>query len=318
MLIQLRKIFFDISLLYKNFIHWNISKALIFVFSLLLWILIALPFLILLWILIYFDPINWNEIISSYLATNSVWMSFLSALNENLLFMIIEFLLVITIISLFIFWYSYKIITLTNLNFSYLKWEKINYFKNIYFDYKKILTYLYILSRIWLILFLPILVFVLIFVILLFSFWWVEQVSNMIYTNWFFNYFSIILAISFFVLLLIFLYLTYKMTFAYIIMLDEKNYPNKEKWLFYIKESYKITSWIKIFKFLLIIILITIFFYPIGIIWKYIEWFWKLFSFIYWIIIFLFLNWLVEMIFVSMYKNIMLDKIIKVKKEEIL
>jgi len=306
----LRKIFFDISLLYINFIHWNISKVLIYVFSFLLWALLSSPFFILIVVVAYFDPVNWKDIIYNFLTTQSIWLSLITALSSHLFYIILQSILFVLAVGFLIFGYNYKIILLSNLYFSYLDWEKISYMKNIYFNTKKIFSYLSILSWIALVLLIPFLFFKIVFFILLFLFWWINEVSVLMQENGSSNMFSILAWIFFFISILVFLYLAYRLTFAYVIMLD-KNYKENQKWIFYIKESFKITSWMKIFKFILVMIIFTILILPFDYIWKSLEElnFW---SFLFWVFVFLVLNWLFEMLVISVYRNIMLDK-----KEEI-
>lgn len=308
----LKQIFFDLTLLYKNFLHWNISKILISIFSFLLWALLSLPFFALSIWLAYFDPIDWKDIIYSFYTIKSFWLSFMTALSSHLFYVIIEWFLIILAIGFFMFGYSYKIITITKLYFSYLKWEKLSFMKNIYFNIKKILSYLSVISWIALILSLPFLFFIIVFFILLFSFWWIEEVSNMLANYWVTNMFSITAWIFFFICILVFLYLAYRLTFACIVILDE-NYDETQKWIFYIKESFKITSWIKIFKFLLVILIFSIIMIPFDYIWKIVEDM-SFLNFLYRIFIFLLLWWVFEMLIVSIYKNIMVGSI---KKEEI-
>lgn len=303
----IKQIFLDISLLYKNFLHWNISKILIFIASVLLWILLSLPFFIILAVIVFFDPIEWKEIIYNYYTTGAIWLSFMTALSAHLLYIIIESIFFLTWVTFFILWTSYKIVTMTKLNLGYLSWENTSYTKNIYFDFSKFFKYLWIISWIWLILLIPVLIFVILFFIILFSFWGVDQVSEMV-KAWYLNGFSILSLTSFLICFLALGYMAYRMNFSYIIMLDEKNYPEVQKALYYVKESFKITSWLKFFKFLVILILFTLIIIPIDYIWEYLEESWNLLQFLYWVIVFLLLNWVFEMLVVSVYKNIMLDK----------
>jgi len=258
----------------------------------------------------YFDPVNWKDIIYNFLTTQSIWLSLITALSSHLFYIILQSILFVLAVGFLIFGYNYKIILLSNLYFSYLDWEKISYMKNIYFNTKKIFSYLSILSWIALVLLIPFLFFKIVFFILLFLFWWINEVSVLMQENGSSNMFSILAWIFFFISILVFLYLAYRLTFAYVIMLD-KNYKENQKWIFYIKESFKITSWMKIFKFILVMIIFTILILPFDYIWKSLEElnFW---SFLFWVFVFLVLNWLFEMLVISVYRNIMLDK-----KEEI-
>lgn len=300
----IKNIFGDISLLYKSFFHWNISKILIVIFAFLLWILVSLPFFAILWIVVYFDPIDWKDIAYNYYTTESFGLSLMTALSSYLWYIILEWILFILAVWFFMFGYSYKTISLTNLNLSYLNQEKIGFFKNIYFNFSTIWKYLWVISWISLILLVPFLLFLIIFAVTLFSLWWLDVVSNMVRESYT-NPFTIIVWVSFFTLLLVFLYLAYRMSFSYVIMLDDKNYTEKQKALFYVKESFKISSGVKIFKFLLMVIIYTIILLPFDYIWGKVEEM-ELVSFLYWILIFFVFGWVFEMLVVSIYKNIML------------
>lgn len=348
----IKNIFGDISLLYKSFFHWNISKILIVIFAFFLWILVSLPFFAILWIVVYFDPIDWKDIAYNYYTTESFGLSLMTALSSYLWYIILEWILFILAVWFFMFGYSYKTIRLTKLNLAYLNQEKIEITKKEYFliiftilnaivlflatlidinlvkiillivsifftlfnliivfliiksEIKRLFTYLWVISWISLILLVPFLLFLIIFAVTLFSLWGLDVVSNMVRESYT-NPFTIIVWVSFFTLLLVFLYLAYRMSFSYVIMLDDKNYTEKQKALFYVKESFKISSGVKIFKFLLMVIIYTIILLPFDYIWGKVEEM-ELISILYWILIFFVFGWVFEMLVVSIYKNIML------------
>lgn len=311
MIQTIKNILADISVLYKNFFHWNISKVLILITSISLWILLSLPFFIILAVVVFFDPIEWKDIVYNYYTTQTIGLSLMTALSSHLFYILIEWFLFILAAGFFMFWASYKTITMTKLNLDYLSGEPTLYFKNIYFNFWKIFKFLWIISWIWIILLIPFLIFIISFFIILFSFWWIDKVYALLQDGYL-NMFSVLTLTSFFINLLVFIYLAYRSTFASILMLDEKNYPETQKSLYYVKESFKITSWLKIFSFLAVLIAFTLIMLPIDYLWKYLEGSSSLLQFLYWVIIFLLLNWIFEMLIVSVYKNIMLDK-----KEEI-
>ncbi len=298
----------NFSILYQNFLHWNISKILINIFSILLWLLFSLPFFGILCLMVYFDPINWKEIISSYVNTQSIWLSFLTAISTHVFYVLIEVLLLVIAIWWFLFWYSYRMVLFSKLNMDYLTWEKTPYFlKNIYFDFKYIFKYLAIISWTWLILLIPFLVFLILMVVYVFVFWWIDEIYKTMLGSQI-NIFSMISLITFLILTLVFVYLSYRLSYTYILMLDGNKDELKDKsWLYFVKKSFEITSWIKkLFKFLVLLILFSIFMYIISFIWEQIEDMWNLVKAIYTIIIFLFINWLFEMLIVTTYYEIMI------------
>lgn len=306
MLKIIKNILWDFWFLYQNFFHWNLSKILINIFSILLWILLALPFFIILWLFIYFDPIAWKDIIYSYINW-SIWLSFISAISSSLFYVLIEAFLFITWVLIFLFWASYKMILFTKLNIEYKNRNKLNYMSNLYFDKNTIIKYLGIVSWIWIILLIPFLVFLILFTIYIFSFWWIESIYTMTLSNNI-NIFSILSLSTFLILLFVFIYLSYKVSFSYIIMLDEDNLGERKKALYYVKKSFKITNWfIKFIKFLLLIIIFTIFISIIDIVWKEISNYWDIVKILYTVFIFLCINWLFEMLLVWAYYNIMIE-----------
>jgi len=59
----LKLIFSDVAFTYKNFLHWNFSKILSFLVSILLGLTIALPIIVLVVIVAFIDPINWIQVL---------------------------------------------------------------------------------------------------------------------------------------------------------------------------------------------------------------------------------------------------------------
>lgn len=302
----IKNIFFDISLLFRNFIHWTSSKIVIYILSFLLWLLLSLPFLIILWILVFLDPINWNDIVFNFTTTQSVWLAFLEAISTHFIYLIFEVLIAVLAISFFAFGYSYYILPLTNVYLSYQKWEKLPISQNIYFDFKSIKKYLYIVWWQSLAFLIPFLVFIIVFFVLIFSFWWVEKVFST-YQNEMFSYFSLSLWITFLILFLVFIYLAFRVSFAVILFLDKNKNPEEKSWLFYVKDSFNISSWLKIFKFLWVLIIYTIILMPFNFLfsflWDYENW---IIDFWVFLVNFLVFSWLFEMLLLSIYKNVMI------------
>jgi hypothetical protein len=373
MITILKNILADLSLVYKNFIHWNISKVIIYVWALLLGILLSLPFFLLLAWIVFLDPIDWKDIIATYNITNSVGLSFLTAISTYYVYIIIEFFIFVLWVAFFSFWYSYYIIPLTNLYINYLKWVKLSFFSNIYFNFKKIFSYISILIWGTMVFFIPLVVFILWFFISLLLLWGIENVFQA-YEQWTVSIFSVIIWIIFLICFLIFIYLAYRVSFAYVILLDKDFKFNEEKnkiignkimiwvivinvifillcawasyyflwveafiyitlfiaiiswvgvfllyalrkYLSYIIESIRMTSWIKFFKFLLVVLLYSI---VMSII-EFLGWFlyelWSAWYYLFSLLSFLFTFGLFEMLFVTSYRNIMMNGIM-FKSEE--
>lgn len=301
-----KSILSDLLLVYKNFIHWNISKILITIFWFLLGILLSLPFFIILWLFIYFDSISWGQVLSDYISSGTISMSLMAEVYNNVWLLIWEWIILLWGVLFFIFWYSFKSITITQLYLTYLDGEKLWYFKNFYFNFKVIWSYLKLLFFVILILLIPVIIFIIAFFILLYSFWWVENVFQLLY-KWDPNLFSILLLSVAFICSLTFIYLAYRLSFSYIILMDTKNYSEKSGISFYIKESFRITAGLKIFKFLYFMVLFSIAMIPINYLWTFIENRHEAIILLYGFLIFLTIWWLFEMYIVSIYKKVMLS-----------
>lgn len=306
MIEKLKVILSDLLLVYKNFIHWNISKILITIFWFFLGILLSLPFFIILWLSIYFDPISWGQVLSDYISSGTISMSLMAEVYNNVWLLIWEWIILLWGVLFFIFWYSFKNITITQLYLTYLDGGKLWYFKNFYFNFKVICSYLKLLFLVILILLIPVIIFIIAFFILLYSFWWVENVFQLLNT-WGPNLFSILLLSVAFICLLTFLYLAYRLSFSYIILIDRKNYSEKLGISFYIKESFRITAGLKIFKFLYFMVLFSIFMIPFDYLGTFIENRHEAIVLAYGFMIFLTIWWLFEMYIVSIYRNVMLS-----------
>lgn len=303
---NIKKIFLDLWILYKNFIHWNISKILIYLFSFLLWILFSLPFFLVLSILFFVDPINWKDIISTYFTTGTVGFSFFEAISVWIWYIILEWLLFILWFFWFIFWYSYSFINILNLNLKYLNWEKISYMKNVYFDFTYIKKYFYILNWLWLFFLVFLLLFLFIFFIVVMLFWWIDSVYNLSITNTYFNIFTLILFIIF---VFVFLYYAFRLSFWYLVMLDDNNDIKNIKWIYFIKRSYNITSWFKkILIFIGFSFMFAVLFDIIDYVWDMLSTYWEIYVILFSVFVFLVFNWIFEMFLVSFYKNILVWK----------
>lgn len=253
----IKSIGIDILKLYKNFVHWNISKLIIFLYTSILSFIFALPFVILIVILYY--GFNLWDYLNGF---DSGVLEFLVLMwNRPFIF----FILIIVSLLLFffaLFWYSYRKILLFKLNLWYLDWNKIWYLKNSYFDFKLMFNYLKVISLIILGLSVPVLAFIIVFFILFFIFWWASGVEIMIKSSQF-NLFTILVWLVLFISFALFIYLSYRLYFAVLMLVDEKNY-NSFKWSkYYLIESFNKTKNIGNFmKFILIFILISIIVLP--------------------------------------------------------
>jgi hypothetical protein len=111
----IKSIFKDILKLYRNFLHWNISKVFISLGSIALSFLLALPFIIVLVIMyFYFDL---NSYITSLDVSLLSLLGFLS--GQPLVFILFLIFSLLTFFSALL-GYSYRRILFTKLNLSYI------------------------------------------------------------------------------------------------------------------------------------------------------------------------------------------------------
>lgn len=307
----IKNILSDISLLYKNFLHWNISKILIMFYSVILsllisvafflllylfyliwsWIWIILAFIILLFWVVFLIPFFWiqvlvnvSDIINLVFNNNFIYYNLFS---ENKLYAI--FYLVFLIFFTIIFF-----VKMTKLNINYLDSNKLSYLKIFSIEFKKTFKLIKITLINSFILSIPFLLFTIIY----FIFGWSGE---MFLGDWWVKIFFMALS---FLMYILFFYLSFKTIYSYIVFLYKKE--NLKSYL-YIKESFIITK-NKFFLFIIPFLILFLLAVVLFIIWYYLNsLFWISSNFIYSIIIFLFFTWLFEMFLVSFYKNTMLE-----------
>ncbi len=250
----LKNIGTDVLFLYKNFFHWNISKFLILIASFVVGLLLSLPFFILLLILALIDPIEWSKVMFSDI---NIYMSIAQYIAIHPFYLLAEFILFVIWVALLFLWMSYHIILESNLYLHYFKKEKLPVKKNFYFDASKIYTYFGILSWLLAYLMLPILVLLWVFIVLFigFKFFFLPEILL-----------SVILFIALAICAVWFLYLSYRISFAYLVFVDQVDENEPQKSRSYVQKSLALTSWKVFFKFFSIIIIFTILLAPINLI----------------------------------------------------
>lgn len=144
---DLKEIFGNVALLYRNFLHWNISKIVIFLYANIVGFIASIPFV---GIIVY-------QYFTSY-SKLGLTVSAEEFLLGNIGTVIITVLLLLCIVTIFICTYTYGNFLLQNVYKSYLVGEKLPYAKNLYFSGKHFRAYIGILGWISLYLLAPILV----------------------------------------------------------------------------------------------------------------------------------------------------------------
>lgn len=307
-----KSIFKDLLLVYKNFLHWNISKILIYVTVTILAILFFSPFLLINIVIWYLDPINWKEVLFWMTSWTMLWYEAYTSFFENMSVFIIQSVIFITWVAMIFLAFSYKTILFSKLNLSYIEWEKMWYKLWNYLNWKLLWAYFWIVGWMGLFLFIPIALFLVIFALLVFSYGWLDSVVQI--SSWI-NSFWIISLILFIVTVLSFIYLSYRLTFSLVNVVDNDRFPEVLKSTrIYIKDSCEISKWLKFFKFLLFILIFFIIILPFS----YIQDNLIVDVYIYYayvVFMFIIFTWLFEMLIASLYKRVMLEKIEDTKQD---
>lgn len=306
MLEQIKNVYFDTLLPYKKFLHWNISKVLIHLSALWLGLLLLLPFLIILGLSFYFDNISWMEVISNYYASGSLGLSVISQFYDHLFIIIFEFFLLVLAWLAFTIGYSYKNLLFSNLYLQYIDGETLPYSGNVYFSWSKICSYIKMFILVGLILLIPVVLLVILFFVYVFAFWGMDVVLAEVQSQST-NYFSLLLGTTAFLCFLAFLYLAYRLSFSYMIMMDAKNYPETKGASFYIKESFALSRGWKVFKFILFLIIFTLIMLPFDYIGNYIENNLASLVFPYSVLLFIALGNVFDMYMISVYRRVMVS-----------
>lgn len=221
--------FVDILLLFKSFIHWNISKLIILIYSIVLWFVSVLPIIIIFFIYTFFSDVNMIMLIE--------WM-----FSWKLLFNFVWNILLFLIIAIYFIMFSYSNVLLLRLSNSYINWKRINYKNEIYFDFVRIIKYFKLTLLNILILTIPLLILWLLIAIL-FLFSWTFLETTELIQSWAFNYFTIFSWLFIGISLLVIVYLYYRIIFSFLLLADDSFYKENKKVTDYIKESFNRTKW---------------------------------------------------------------------------
>ncbi len=301
-------IFEDIKLLYKNFIHWNVSKIIILIYSFLFSTIISLPFIWLLAYLSYNVFIQFDQkLLQDFLVNGKIDNELINIIFLNTKTILVIFLLLSIILCIFLLIFTYGNLLLQNVYKSYLSWKILKYKSNLYFSKQYFLKYIFTFGWVSLYMLIPVLILLwfLIIIRILWYFWFIT-----IYLT---NTQSIVLWIStiiiLFFIIILFVYLYIRLAFSYIALIYTKNINDKTKK--YIDESFKITK-NKILKIITLIIPVMLLIWLISLI-KDLLPSYQIIHIIYGIIMFLCLDWVLYMLYVSIYWIIKKENIIPKK-----
>ena len=248
----------DLVLLYKTFLHWNISKIIIVIYSIIVWFISILPFVFVFFIYSFFSDVD-------------MWMLIQWMFTWKLLFNFIWNIILLLIVVIYFIIFSYSNVLLFRLNNNYIDWWKVSYSDKIYFDFKRLFKYFKLSLLNILILLVPFIVFS-ILIAILFMFSWSLLETRDLVSSWAFNYFTVLSLLFLLLTLLSVSYLFYKIVFSFLLISDDNIYSLDKKVIYYIKESFNRTKWIKkVLKFSTLIILFVLIISPFNYLWTILE-----------------------------------------------
>ncbi len=259
---QAHHIFADVKFTYKNILHWVLSKIIISCWSVVLWILVALPFIIIAIIAGLIDPISWSQIISYILTWSDASTELINSMAAHPYWLVFMTLMFVVTAFFFLLASSYNLFLLSRLSLSYVAGKKLVIKKNLYFDVRYILRFMWILC--WNIMYLlaPIMIWawIVFFMYFFFNIWFIS-----------FNTLSLLIAVYTFILILSLIYLVYRIIFWYVILADDTR--KKHLWTSrsYVRKSIDITSGGNFFRFFIMCIVYSLVLLPFTSISTYYE-----------------------------------------------
>lgn len=120
MLQLIKQILSDGKFLYKNFVHWNVSKALYYIYGILLAIVLTIPMMVLFLVFIWISPLD-ISLVLSFFTGNISTLEFGALLLANPLSAIFSFLLLLLTALVAYIGIAYAEYLLYGLNFEYIK-----------------------------------------------------------------------------------------------------------------------------------------------------------------------------------------------------
>lgn len=290
-------IIWNIFIVYRNFFHWNLHKIVVFFYSILFGLVISSPFLALATFLLY--KISWvlsPSWVVNFFSTWQIDYSILTSFLQNIGLFISTIVVLFIVISIFIFTFMYGYLLLQIVYKNYLEGNKLLIRANEYLNFKLIYKYLWVLARISLYLLIPVAVFLL-YVFMILGLWFISETVKSIFSSW--NLFIQIIHFTIFSSIIIyFLFLAFRMAFAYIALLYTTDLSREAK--SYIKESFELTRW-KVRKLIWLGIPFVLVSAIISYIFEYIATFGRLSANLSWIIEIFTVSWLSFMVYISIY-----------------
>lgn len=345
MFYSFKLILLDVLKLFKNFIHFTISKILIFISSFFIWVLASSPFFLLFFLFWFlFKDLDWMSFLYSFFWSSIYDLSAFSIIFSQPYLLFLEIVFLVLTFLFFLIGVSYSKILLYNLSKSYINTEKLGFFKNIYFSPAYIVKFykiIWFLILFWLI---PVVWFILISLVIIYFNTGFSSIEAIVWVS---NTLSYTLLALFAISVILFVYIYYRLSFSNIILVEEWAW---NKAFYYLKKSFELTRWYKVlFRFLLYILFFMILVFPLSYYqesnsdkldrikdyidygnWKTFDEFYQLeldmdfasydkeyilteyktafiLKYIYSILNFLFVLWVFEMFFVSFYHRVLIN-----------
>lgn len=253
---EFKQIVKDMILPYRNFFHWLISKIIINIVAFLIWVTLALPFVVLWVFLALIDPIPWWDFIVYQVRGFDPLPEVLSYASMFIFPFVIMTLLMIWAFIAFIIWNAYSNVLFVPLYRSYMNWEKLGFSKNLQVEFVRIRYFTKIAFIQLSILILPVII-AWIFVLILVNQWRQEIIG--------FEAFSLLVLPILLILIFIISYILFRILFSVIIFADTSSKSiQKHSAMHFIKKSLKLTRGFgNYIKFLFVLFTIYILTYPL-------------------------------------------------------
>ncbi len=248
---ELKKILSDVLFMYRNFIHWNLSKLSIFIWSLILGVIIALPVFFIAVIVWLIDPISWSQLAASALSWQDPSFELMAGLAEHPYSLWIMVFLACCMFLFFLLWSSYSLLLIARLSLKYTERKKLSLKKNLYFARKHIRSFLFMSCLNTAYILFPIFIWIVL----------VAGVRILWVSPDFFEIFTVIVLL---LCIWAIIYIIYRIIFGYIILADQKRSDKVHSGKSYIKSSRALTPGKNIWKFLFLLAVYTMLMTPFN------------------------------------------------------
>ena len=157
----------SVSLVWRNFFHWNLSKMAIYGLALVTsGIFAAIPVGIVVYLFRTFVSSLDTAKLGEFIASGTVPTELLSQIIASWGTLLVIILMILLIVAIAVFFFAYAYFLLAKVHDSYLAGEKLPIRKNLYFSWSHIARYFSITARVSWYLLVPVLVWILAIVIL--------------------------------------------------------------------------------------------------------------------------------------------------------